>query len=77
MAGITYRERVFATHKTTSVLHFPYKITYLCPWDLRTITQTMESMEVYFSPDVQVLYIIPEGVLSASNESLLENEGEW
>ena len=31
----------------------------------------------YISPDMEILDIMSEGVLCASNELLEENEGEW
>ena len=34
-------------------------------------------MEVYISPEIEVLELYQEGVLCGSNEFVLENEGEW
>lgn len=31
----------------------------------------------YITPELEVLYCQPEGVLCGSNELLEENEGEW
>lgn len=31
----------------------------------------------YVSPEVEILGLVSEGVLCASNELLEENEGEW
>ena len=31
----------------------------------------------YVAPDMEILDIISEGLLCASNEQLEENEGEW
>lgn len=31
----------------------------------------------YISPEVEILDVVSEGVLCASNELLEENEGEW
>lgn len=37
----------------------------------------MESMQIYLSPKVEILDLYQEGVLCASNEIILENDGEW
>ena len=37
----------------------------------------MESMQIYLSPEVEILDLHQEGVLCASNEIILENDGEW
>ena len=34
-------------------------------------------MQIYLSPKTEVLDICQEGVLCASNEIILENDGEW
>jgi hypothetical protein len=39
--------------------------------------ELIKLMEVYVSPDVQILDIFPEGVLCGSNEIVDENFGEW
>ena len=31
----------------------------------------------YISPDMEIQYIMPEGMFCSSNELLEENEGEW
>ena len=34
-------------------------------------------MQIYLSPKVEILDLYQEGVLCASNEIILENDGEW
>ena len=37
----------------------------------------MKLMQVYISPDIEILDLYQEGVLCASNEIVTEIEGEW
>jgi len=37
----------------------------------------MESTQIYFRPEIEVLEVTPEGVLCDSNEIVGENEGVW
>ena len=36
-----------------------------------------KGMDRYISPEIEILDLCQEGVLCASNESVLENEGTW
>ncbi len=31
----------------------------------------------YISPAIEILHILPEGIICGSNEIIDENEGEW
>ena len=37
----------------------------------------MNTNEIYMTPVVEIIEIMPEGVLCGSNELVGENEGEW
>lgn len=34
-------------------------------------------MQIYFTPEIEILDIDHEGILCGSNEIIRENEGEW
>jgi hypothetical protein len=34
-------------------------------------------VQIYSSPEIEILDVYQEGVLCVSNEIVLENEGEW
>ena len=36
-----------------------------------------KGMDLYISPEIEILDLCQEGVLCASNEVILENDGEW
>lgn len=33
--------------------------------------------EKYITPQIEILHILPEGIICGSNEIVDENEGEW
>ena len=34
-------------------------------------------MQIYSTPEMEIIDIMPEGVLCGSNENVGENDGEW
>ncbi len=45
--------------------------------NLQTIKIIILMQKEYISPEVEILDVVSEGVLCASNELLEETEGEW
>lgn len=37
----------------------------------------MELMQYYVAPEIEILEVVPEGLLCGSNETVDENDGEW
>ena len=59
------------------LLHHQNYLSIFAHINLQTIKIIILMQKEYISPEVEILDVVSEGVLCASNELLEETEGEW